>query len=515
MDSVKLKITQYEGIVRAFTTYAEKMEVAYSNIYEITSLLQKHKANLTKSITALRTALSEKSMNMIFMVAHLMEQIEESLDAIYNVIQVGNIPVNMSNTFMDGMDDDFKKITLMKSSMTNLDDLFLDKIKNLEIEIVEKFFNTHPAVHLYAKYLQHRLDENDNVTPALNRLKAFVLAGQEPGLHLQRFGVFPINQNMTFQHLFSRITNIVKYSGGGSGFGIFAELSTLLKKKKIGLFVFANITGTPIIYDFRTITKIKHFCEIPKSQGVGLNTLRKFDFIKQLEQSKPRAEFKKMGYESAEKWIIVRSISDGLFDLMSNSKTEMFVDKELVDKLVRGASPYLSQYHLEMEKKFKPQDLLVVEIDKKTPLKMIATSVTRALHSHIEKKIHNVRSMRDLYALLNGQDVEEITSNILIKSYPFDYSEKLAPTFIANIHYLFSGFVKSIMESIAKSQIKEIIFREKTKSALVVFLRKTLFTIIQNSAAKVFDPRRDIYEKLFIKETIVKLLDERSEKKTR
>ena len=57
-------------------------------------------------------------------------------------------------------------------------------------------------------------------------------------------------------------------------------------------------------------------------------------------------------------------------------------------------------------------------------------------------------------------------------------------TFLFNSDYIIKGFVKSVKERLAKSDINESIFKEKTKNALIVHIRTRLSDIVKVSAEK-------------------------------
>jgi hypothetical protein len=145
-----------------------------------------------------------------------------------------------------------------------------------------------------------------------------------------------------------------------------------------------------------------------------------------------------------------------------------------------------------------------------TPLQNIANKVIREMQLYVDEKLNEVpTTLKELFEIVGGTEIEDLTSRIIIKSYEdIDLSTgspELSSTFLFNADYVIKGFVKSVKERFAKSDLNEIMFKEKTKNALVVHIRTSLSDIVKVSAEKAFDPRKDIYEKLIVKKSLLNI----------
>ena len=201
------------------------------------------------------------------------------------------------------------------------------------------------------------------------------------------------------------------------------------------------------------------------------------------------------------------------YDIMGLDKNGMFVNKQFINKLTRNPSRLISAYQQVCSQKlfshFKPPKDVVLD-EMKTPLKNIANDVIRELSAHIDKNlVHAPTNLKDLYNIITGDDVEAITSKIIIQSYE-DLKEssgnaELSSTFLFNSDYVMKLFVKSVGELFAKSKLSEFMFKEKTPDALIVYTRKILSDIIKKSSTFAFDPNNDIYENLMVKKSLLKI----------
>ena len=97
------------------------------------------------------------------------------------------------------------------------------------------------------------------------------------------------------------------------------------------------------------------------------------------------------------------------------------------------------------------------------------------------------------------------TNDIIYNTIGFETFPELSSTFLFNADYVIKGFVKSVKERLAKSNMNEFMFKEKTKKALTVHFRSQLTDIVKVSAEKAFDPRKDIYEKLMVKKSLLNI----------
>jgi hypothetical protein len=290
------------------------------------------------------------------------------------------------------------------------------------------------------------------------------------------------------------------------------KLSNLFKERRRGLFVTARISSNQICFDLDPLTrrKIAETLKTPQGTGVTAAVIKKFDNIKQLERKfAPCFENFRLGDVKSDKWMVVRTLDGDIYDIMGFNMDNVFVSAAYINKLERGPSPLIQSYQSICNEHVGShlKEVREVQLDEDTPLQNVSVKVSHAIIDYVDKELENPPdNMTDLYEIISGDAIEEITSKIIIQSYEKfagKDSAELSSTFLFNADYIISLFTKSIREDFSKSKINEFMFREKTRQALIVFIRTTLIKIIKNAAERSFDPQKDIYEKLLVKKILL------------
>jgi hypothetical protein len=490
----------------------------------------------------------------VFKTIQILNNIDNYLYQVYDSLHLDtdDLHSEMSNTFLLEVENDFKNIVveysiLMNDNKANTAKLIhtvLDSIKSSSIKDVNTLFDKYQnTVNLYTHYIQHQLNTLNTSSKeyvlalgSIEMAKTRILNNANiegkkliptNGVVMQKFGLMPIWQHMDEKQVLQQALNLIMYENvmprnpgrmyGGYTPDKLKKMSDMFREKKMGLFVVVSISSNQIEFDYRTLTHRKTVEKLVISDNSGLNdnVLKKFDNIKDVTSDFKEPVFKniRLGNTDSNKWLVIRTLNGTHYDIMGIDKDNMFVNKLFVDKLDRGPSLLIDTYQLISNTKFvthlKPPQEVVLD-GMVTPLKNIANKVIREMQLYVDERLKVVpKNLKELFEIVGGTEIEDITGRIIIQSYEeiesSTGSPEISSTFLFNADYVIKGFVKSVKERFAKSDLNEFMFKEKTKNSLIVYIRTRIFDIIKVSAEKSFDPRKDIYEKLMVKKSLLNI----------
>jgi hypothetical protein len=555
MDIIKNKTKLHAKIVPLFVEYVDKLSKAHKHIYDLVADIKDNLDKINTHIKHLQTAMLDSPEN-VFKTMQSANNIDNYLHHVYEALHLNikDIPSEMSNTFMLEVEKDFKNIVVKYAILVNdnkvnnvkLIHTALDKIKNSSIKDINTLFDQYQnTVNLYTHYIQHQLDtlnaSSKEYVLALDSLEVAktnilnnaTVEGKKlipnKDVVMQTFGLIPMWQHMDEKQVLRQALDLIRYENengrprnpgrmyGGYTPDKLKEMADIFREKKMGLFVLVAISSNPIAFDYRTLThrKTVETLVIPDNSGLNDHVLKKFDNIKDVTSDFKGPVFKniRLGKTDSDKWLVIRTLNGTHYDIMGINKDNMFVNKAFVDKLDRGPSLLIDTYQLICNNKLvphlKPPQEVVLDL-MITPLQNIANKVIREMQLYVDERLKKVpTNLKELFDIIGGTDIEDLTSRIIIQSYEdIDSSAgspELSSTFLFNADYVIKGFVKSVKERFAKSDLNEFMFKEKTKNALIVHIRTRLSDIVKISAEKAFDPRKDIYEKLMVKKSLLNI----------
>jgi hypothetical protein len=553
MDIIINKTKLYLQIVPLFVKYVDKLSKAHKHIYDLVADIKDYLEKINIHIKHLQTTRLD-SLENVFKTMQSSNNIDNYLYHVYDSLHLNikDIPSEMSNTFLLEVEKDFKNIVVKYAIMVNdnkvnntkLTHIVLDKIKNASIKDVNAVFDQYQnTVNLYTHYIQHQLDTLnmsskeyvlalDSIEMAKTRIlnnatiKEKTLIPNKNAI-MQTFGLIPMWQHLDEKQVLQQALNLIHYENekprnpgrmyGGYTPDKLKKMADMFREKKMGLFVVVAISSNQIEFDYRTLThkKTVEKLVIPDNSGLNDNVQRKFDNIKDVTSNFEGPVFKniRLGNTDSDKWLVIRTLNGTHYDIMGIDKDNMFVNKRFVDKLDRGPSLLVDTYQLICNNKLvrylKPPQEVVLDLTV-TPLQNIANKVIREMQLYVDERLKEVpTNLKKLFEIVGGTEIEDLTSRIIIQSYEdidsSTGSPELSSTFLFNADYVIKGFVKSVKERFAKSDLNEIMFKEKTKNALIVHIRTRLSDIVKVSAEKAFDPRKDIYEKLMVKKSLLNI----------
>lgn len=543
MDIVKNKVKNYTTLLAAVGEYVKKAEYSYSALYDILSKVRLILGTIKTSIANIKSA-RITSVEGCFQAMHHINGIEAGFAEIHELLIVDeDEQTEVSNTALLGVKSDFIKLEVKFSVLTS-SALGTELVHRLSIVIRDESLDTintlfekyHHAIDLYAHYLQYALDNTDpNSRVYVKLLESLELAKNKAlspgdsdlgtGKYLQRFGLAALWRAKTKDQVLGIALYLIKsadekrnprrmYGGGLPEYGVdgLKKLSDIFREKRRGLYVMARISSNPVTFDLDPLIRRKVADTLKTSPGTGVtaNVIKKFDNIKRMGQKfKPIFKDFKLGDTDARQWLVIRTLDGELFDILGFDMENAFVNSMYIDKMERGPSPLINNYqglsNSILAKHIR--ETREVELSEITPLHSVSAKVSHAIMDHVDKELKTPpTNMNDLYEIVSGDAIEEITSSIIIKSYEEfagKDSAELSSTFLFNADYIITLFTKGIREDFAKSKINEFMFKEKTENALIIFIRTTLIKIIKNAAERSFDPQKDIYEKLLVKKILL------------
>jgi hypothetical protein len=551
MDFIKKKINIYVGILPLIHTNIDKLAHAGRHIYDLMDSVNELLNSIQSNIDTL-TGLDIHTPSNIFNILHLSNTLSDDLNKIISKLNVNiaTMPSEMSNTYITILEKDTLslniKYEILKLADVDITNIFIHNMLTIlvkyEIDIISSIYNkfTNTAV-LYSHYLQLLLNKTDEKSEKysiiLNKIEdaKYKIFSRDikkqpasDNLSLQRFGLTPAVKHILPNDIIKSIFDIV-YSNNepvfkstiGYNTQILSDVSGFFKEKKIGLFVMVKIGISNVAYNFDKITtKSKDNMLLPLS-GITDTVIDRFDVINIKDNVPPAAVFinYRIGYTESDRWVIVQTM-DGLhFDIMRHFKYKDYFDTAFVCKIERGPSNLINEYQKTCVENIEsfitiPVVVPVSEYTGNTFVYISKILITRII-AHIDIKLdHSMPTkLKELFFIVNNDDIESIINDTLIQSYENDVSDmqtdvssEIFSTFLSNSHNITSIFMKFIKDGTIKYNFTEFMFLSKTKQSLTEHIRKGILYIITEAANKAFDPTKNIYEGVHNKKKMLNIL---------
>lgn len=550
MDIINKRNTQYKKLIDNFTIYVNKLNATYTYVYDINLEFKKQKRIITNSMKIINNTKYDNVDNM-FKVIYNINSIENAFYVIYNIINVdmSNIPTNMSNTFLLNLENDFNKLSSLFVIFRNDNFIFiknllhftLNKIKSIPIVKIDNLFNKYPnTVKIYTHYIQYKLDnttdpkEIDIILNYLRNVKENLFSNidldksiksNKHTINLQRFGIIPLWQSLDNKSLLKKLLNIISFEdnnkiikkGGGYDTNNIKDISALCEEKKIGLFLMVSISENPVEFNFTSLINRREVDKynIEPNNGLNNDILNKYNIIRTMQSNIKTPIFKnfKLGDIKSNKWVIIRTINGISYDIMGFVKKNILFTEKFINKIDRGSSNIISRYQYICSNKFmnyiKPSKPIVLE-SKTFDLSRISNKVNSSINKYIENQLKTIpKNLKELYGLINDDDIYNIVGEILIDSYKdiqdIDTKDnnELSSTFLINIDYIINIFLKSMQELLSKSKFNEYMFREKKTKDLIIYIKSEISIMIKKTCDKAFDSSKDLYENIRVKKNLL------------
>jgi hypothetical protein len=548
MDIVKKVLVSYKKLLPLYESHLTKLSQAYKQNYTLISDAKLAIDDARDIIKNTEKHVSGKPTPVsVFATSHGVINITTVISTMHSNLNMdaNTSDMAMSGSYIADLAEEYvgldKQLTKIKQSLklAELSTELFTHIETLDAKTAHGLYVKYPSsTHLYAHYIQQSLDKtgvDDTVINMLEEAKNDAMGRDiTPSANkMQRFGLISVFQHVSAKEVLEKVLNVLyqqsredkkTYGGSSTTYVVPQEIKKIAKvmrEKHVGLYLIANVSDTRIKYSLNNLMLKRVASKFPITDTTSVNpmVLGKYNTIELLssdKQTTPRAVFK-LGDVDATKWVILRTLDGVHYDIMSNSKFNIFVTNHVVRRMDRGSSTRIRGYQNIMDDRLKQHLMQPVEIDvdeSGSPMSDIVRDLSLRINAFIDTRLDETppRNLKELVEVMTGDDIENITSNILIASYGLFNDSKssdrmpleMASTFLYNIENIVHSFVRKIRETFAKSKLTEFIFVEKTDQSLYVYIRTHLRTIVSDSITKIFDPDQDIYESTQIKQNVLK-----------
>lgn len=530
MNNLQFKIDIYENLIPDISKYLEDVYKTYKMLYSTVNKLRDRLMYMGRAVIELKH-INDRKLQDIFNMVHNINIIDEHMSSIFYVLEHDTVDAvsDMSNSYLLNMREEFSRLilkynVLSKKSKEYTDIIISDSLnttKNHSLTDMREMFELYPqAILLYTAHIQELLYNNKPHTAiykkavaALENAKRFIFKGD--GLPttniLQRFGLRPLHTNLNVQQLTTKILNVIdrreKVKGGGGD--ELADIDELCRMKKYGLFVMINIFPNPTSFRFEQLFNGKDIAR-QKNQGINEEMLIKNTTTVRLNNDTkvPIIEHRILGDTKSNNWFVIRTIDGSNYDIMATGST--LVDKELIDRIIYGHSDVIDYYQSLCNSEFiEYADVpkTIIPKEKLGHINTISGTVTRNIINYIDNTLGQKipTSLSDIYDIINAPTMGDIIGNdILVLYNNLELKNpELFITFLYNAETLKNELVKSIRIMISKSNIREIIFKEKIKSMIVPSIMNTIRNIVSKTTDKILTKNNDIYERIMIKKIML------------
>jgi hypothetical protein len=538
MDNVKTKITLYKKILPLFSQYADQVSNSFDNTYTVPHLIKEQ----IDIVQALIAPITDKDAPVIgpdldglFWYLDKTTHIDMLIDKLHASLDIDTTSLSsgMSNTFITGVSDEFKGLTVKHMIFKAKNNAQTTQLLNKMVEIASPIIDTaeglynllveYPnAVDLFVCLIQISIDNDTPHAEAyLEKAKDFCTSGDSKATPndskatpndsnvLQRFGLIPRYQHLTPAVILRRMLDIVQsekkvdrkrssVQGGASYMNKIKDDTRVLASKcaenRIGLYVMVQISSSQIEYDLRTLT-IKSFAEQHQfGQDAGLNkkVISKFDLIKNIKQGvDPLVGSLKLGKRSANRWLVIRTLNGIHYDVMSKgvskSRNDIFINRMDMVKLDRPASSRVAFYHKTFNDVLlgaikPPQEAIIFE--EQTIFGDMSNKVEREVIKHVDEKYLKAgnikkgdlpKSLADISNMVADDDIEDIVTKVLLMSWKHALPDGPDdPLTVQHRNELSSTFISNL-NAISKKFVRNI--REGVaKSNMTEFMFRELTT---------------------------------------
>ena len=287
-------------------------------------------------------------------------------------------------------------------------------------------------------------------------------------------------------------------------------------KSHASLYCFHCPTATPLEYDFSTLgdASVAGSLDSQITSNMGINDavvtkwalLRRPHFVNIANIANIANE--SMG-DPSNNTSVMRVFSNGDAQSLGDAPTS------IINRMRRGPSSRIAKYHEREASEIvnhvnqMPVQTATKLLSKQTPrmnILMVSNRVITATMDFFERTLRE-RPPKSLRALGNiiGNELDEIVGNIVMAAPSGSPHIEELVTWLVGVDALVRSYIRYINEGIARSGIKEKMFREKTEDELMRLLVISIRKIVESAAKKAFDPDRDTYEAVVVKMNLLGL----------
>lgn len=432
----------------------------------------------------------------------------------------------------------------------NLISFLMDKIKEEDPSKVEQSYNDniHSTI-LYAKYLQHHIDTNDKngiyyemleraKTNILNVKKIVPIKPSKKMMPLQRFGLLPVKQSLSIIKLIETYMGLGCYDVTKNTTSI-EDFINCASTINVNVLVIKNITSYPVEFNlWKLINKTDAEGYTFKwDAGINEKILKRYSTISEMENmDTPDHE---MGYEATPHvrkigapWFIVRTLNGKVWDAMSNKcgltapstysflPESLYIDNDLAQKILRGPSARIDVYNENKNSSFlkcieSTKDVASeIKLENVGLINTLIHRITNKIIEYVDKALVPLpTSPKEIELAIMDNMFIEIANVEMLKSYaecginnrlPVD---ELVGTFISDVDStIVTQLSRNLKYNIIEFGPPAKLFKEYSGAILSTKIYNIFVDIIKKSVSATIRSKENIYEKLLIKNNLIRVL---------
>ena len=406
----------------------------------------------------------------------------------------------------------------------NITGLMFDIIKTTDVEEIQELYITYNnSILLYKKYMYSKISKSKNKKIAdyieQSKYKLFDNNKGDPVFNiLQRFNYTPFKQRLSVDELIKLSLNLSlkktnTKTGGGDAYDIksLQKVSDIFLTKKIGVLVLVCIVNNPIEFNFSNLLNQK---EQKYTDGMSVDSemINFYNLIKQLKPKYPAIlNNYTVGDIKSDKWMVVRTIDGDCYDILCNNYcSDIFVNKNEVDKIMRGPSELINIYQKQQSELLISflHDPINLDIKKhNNPSAGIKNNVFNTLLTYYENNITSTDlTLYNLNNIVLSKDINNIILNVLLSSFmtlDVDYIPLDTVSFIYILDKLVYSYSNEIRDGYIKEEFNEKIFEKFNGINLFNIVMKKLRLYITNVTDKFFNADDDIFYNILLQNKLL------------
>jgi hypothetical protein len=549
-------------VKKKYSEYSELLNVLESHMLDISSFALNKSDSLKNIRVWVRDAKTYlKKINEItvsttddaFALSHYLGITKEALQNMYTNLNMGDsIISDMSASYVSNTTRQYSAITSLFDLTQNSDNndmpalmsFLMQYVIHTNLEGCYVLYLKYPnATNLYSTYLQHKYDSVDQskhnsndkyaaIEKYVDKVKDDIINSADVSkrkeerkdrIAMQRFKLLPVYSNLTIPKVTRKVLAIsltipTRRTRGGNEEKKYdpsdlSELSTVLKEKRIGLLVMVRISTNQISYDMSALMdkKLSESFGLSKTSGINNNMIEKFDNIKNISKGiLPSTNTMKIGDTTSNKWIVLRTLNGKHYDIMSSNKKVLFEHANTIDKIERGPSLRISNYQRICATKILRHIRTPVQIepdDETHDIVVLSKEIHRDVMSFIDTQLElKPKTLLELSKCVSGDNIDNIVFARLVNNFKEKKNSsnpEFSSTFLSNLNGIIKNYSRKIREQFAQQKITNKIFSYYTEEKLYRILRDKLEVMAKVASEDVFDPKKDVFEKLVIKEKLL------------
>jgi hypothetical protein len=556
MDSIRTTVEYIRSLLKRAIQIDERVTYIYATSRPDVNVSFYNSVEKIKNAYEKLTSVDDTTEPM--KIGHLIGLCDTELRYIVNSVKSLNLTMmdNASNTYILATMSElnsFEHLFEQYASNTVKEDVntyLVKRIVDKDDSEIENMYTSYPsATSLYASYLQYKFDNTEESKHQLyynmlERAKTLSIVGNEhvkteqpskKTMPLQRYGVVAVRQHLTLDEL------SCLYLGNGctSNTPDIASFITAAAVIKLNVLVIRNITKYPVEFNiWKLINKSDAqgfiFAEYT---GVNEKIMERLDTISEINAdninerdygytSEPHV------YKDGSDWIIIRTINGIHWDAMSNKKTivglneyafsndRLRVEDDVVKRVLRGPSPRIDVYNRNKNTIFQniaknPKNVdNDTKRDNKALIDTLIHRITNRIIAYVDKSLVPLpTSQSKLEAAILDPMFIEIANVEMLKTYaecgvdttlPID---ELVGTFISDVDMtIIVQFSRNLKMNMIEMGPKSKTFKEYKGDVLKTRLYNIFVDIIKKSVSSTIRSKENIYEKLLVKNNLLKAI---------